>query len=107
MTTTQGISAVTRPMATINAGQETGRTASSSRSIDSLTGIRGVAALWVFLTHYQAVMAAYLHSPEINDNAFLYNGFRGVDLFFVLSGFILMHVHGEDFRTFREDSFWK
>ncbi len=70
-----------------------------SRSIDSLTGIRGVAAVWVFLTHYQAVMAAYLDNPRIGDNSFLYNGFRGVDLFFVLSGFILMHVHGEDFRT--------
>lgn len=74
-----------------------------SRNIESLTGIRGVAAVWVFLTHYQAVMAAYLQSPGIDGNAFLYNGFRGVDLFFVLSGFILMHVHGDDFRTFDAD----
>jgi peptidoglycan/LPS O-acetylase OafA/YrhL len=81
--------------------------ASRPKGIDSLTGIRGVAAVWVFLTHYQAVMAAYLHSPAIGDNSFLYNGFRGVDLFFVLSGFILMHVHGEDFRAFREDALWK
>lgn len=66
--------------------------------IASLTGIRGVAAVWVLLTHYQAVMAAYLQDPAINDNSFLYNGFRGVDLFFVLSGFILMHVHRDDFR---------
>jgi peptidoglycan/LPS O-acetylase OafA/YrhL len=73
-----------------------------TRGIPSLTGIRGVAAVWVFLTHYQAVMASYLHSPEINDNRFLYNGFRGVDLFFVLSGFILMHVHADDFRVPRE-----
>jgi peptidoglycan/LPS O-acetylase OafA/YrhL len=76
-----------------------------SPGIDSLTGIRGVAALWVFLTHYQAVMAACLHSPTIENSSFLYNGFRGVDLFFVLSGFILMHVHGEDFRQFRWEAF--
>jgi peptidoglycan/LPS O-acetylase OafA/YrhL len=79
----------------------------SSRGIDSLTGIRGVAAVWVFLTHYQAVMVAYIHSPAIQQSSFLYNGFRGVDLFFVLSGFILMHVHGEDFRAFHEATFWR
>ncbi len=77
------------------------------RAIDSLTGIRGAAALWVFLTHYQALMAAYLNSPEIAANTFLYNGFRGVDLFFVLSGFILMHVHGEDFHTINQDKLWR
>ena len=52
----------------------------------------------MLLTHYQAVMAAYLQEPAIADNSFLYNVFRGVDLFFVLSGFILMHVHKDDFR---------
>lgn len=29
---------------------------------------------------------------------FFYDGFRSVDLFFILSGFILMYVHGADFR---------
>ncbi len=76
-----------------------GSPAARNASIGSLTGIRGVAAVWVFLTHYQAVMAGYLHSTSIAGNAFLYNGFRGVDLFFVLSGFILMHVHGREFHT--------
>jgi peptidoglycan/LPS O-acetylase OafA/YrhL len=75
-----------------------------ARGIDSLTGIRGVAAVYVFLTHYQTVMAAYLQSPAIEQNLFLYNGFRGVDLFFVLSGFILMHVHGEEFRSYRAEA---
>ena len=73
------------------------------RSIASLTGIRGVAAVWVMMTHFQSVMAHYLGAPGIIDNSFLYNGFRGVDLFFVLSGFILMHVHADDFRTFEPD----
>ena len=88
-------------------GQNVPAMGTRPRGIDSLTGIRGVAAVWVFLTHYQAVMAAYLNSPSIEENSFLYNGFRGVDLFFVLSGFILMHVHGEDFRVYREVSFWR
>ena len=69
------------------------------RPIDSLTGIRGVAAIWVFLTHFQPVLARYLGDASLNDNTFLYNGFRGVDLFFILSGFILMYVHEDDFRT--------
>jgi peptidoglycan/LPS O-acetylase OafA/YrhL len=71
----------------------------AGRGIPSLTGIRGIAAAWVFMTHFQIVLAEYLHTPGLNDNAFMFNGFRGVDLFFVLSGFILMHVHGRDFRS--------
>lgn len=95
-----------RPMRVLNAGLGVPNPAAPSRalSIPSLTGIRGVAAVWVLLTHYQAVLAAYLDNPAINDNSFLYNGFRGVDLFFVLSGFILMHVHENDFRQLESKS---
>ncbi len=78
--------------------------AGRASSIPSLTGIRGVAALYVFLTHAQVVLATWLEAPSINNNGFLYNGFRGVDLFFVLSGFILMHVHETDFVTVRRAS---
>ncbi len=88
-------------MAVVQADAEPVQAARHARSIPSLTGIRGVAAIYVMLTHAQIVMATYLRSPSINDNLFMYNGFRGVDLFFVLSGFILMHVHENDFGILR------
>lgn len=70
-----------------------------ARSIPSLTGVRGVAALWVFTTHFYGLAADMLHMPWLLHSLFLFNGFRGVDLFFVLSGFILMHVHEAQFRV--------
>ena len=73
-------------------------------AIPSLTGVRGIAAIWVSLTHAQPVLAAYLGIAALNQNSFFYNGFRGVDLFFVLSGFILMRAHAADFKVLRRDS---
>ncbi|MCE2566134.1 acyltransferase [Komagataeibacter sp. FNDCF1] len=72
-----------------------------ARSIPSLTGVRGVAALWVFMTHFYGLAADMLHQPWMLNSLFLFNGFRGVDLFFVLSGFILMHVHEGQFVQLR------
>ncbi len=76
-------------------------------AIPSLTGIRGVAAFYVCLTHAQIVLATYLNAPSVNQNSFMYNGFRGVDLFFVLSGFILMHTHEDDFVLIGRDAVWR
>jgi peptidoglycan/LPS O-acetylase OafA/YrhL len=66
------------------------------RDIPSLTGLRGVAAVWVMLFHV-AMAAPLLGAPWIARIAVLPDGWVGVDLFFVLSGFILMWVHGSDF----------
>ncbi|MFL6548848.1 MAG: acyltransferase family protein [Povalibacter sp.] len=66
----------------------------------ALTGIRGVAAFWVYW-HHLVPAAEYLGLP-LGGKLLLPaidQGFHGVDLFFVLSGFILMHVHAGDFRT--------
>ncbi len=65
-------------------------------SLPSLTGLRGVAALWVLLYHIQLLDQAFglpASMPVLRD------GWQGVDLFFVLSGFILMLTHGDEFRT--------
>lgn len=58
------------------------------RYFPALTGVRGVASLWVFLFH------AFQNSniPLID------KGDLGVDLFFILSGFIIAHIHARDFR---------
>lgn len=60
-----------------------------SARIRSLDGIRAFAVAWVFLTH-----AYGKHFP---------GGFLGVDVFFVLSGFVITRnllEHGVDFRRF-------
>jgi peptidoglycan/LPS O-acetylase OafA/YrhL len=66
----------------------------------ALTGIRGLAAIWVFWHHLipiSAYIGVQLGGPLLQP--FFDEGFRGVDLFFVLSGFILMYVHASDFRA--------
>ncbi len=70
---------------------------SRRQPISSLTGMRGAGALWVFMTHIYGFAAIVLHAPALRACSFFTNGFRGVDLFFILSGFILMHVHADDF----------
>ena len=69
---------------------------SGPRAIPSLTGIRGIAALWVVSFHIQNVAAA-MGLTFLAGLPILRDGFRGVDMFFLLSGFILMHVHQREF----------
>lgn len=59
-----------------------------SDHIPALTGLRGIAALWVLLYH---LLDAAPLAVRI--------GYLGVDLFFVLSGFVLMHVYHDRLRT--------
>ena len=48
-------------------------------SLPALTGLRGIAALWVVLFHLDADHVV----------PFIRNGYLGVDIFFILSGFIV------------------
>jgi len=64
--------------------------------MDGLTGLRGIAALWVVAFHYDIGPFSPLHIGRAVPVIQL--GYLGVDLFFILSGFVIWHVHAEDFR---------
>lgn len=72
--------------------------ASSSRPTDlpSLTPLRGLAALWVIFYHF-----TWQYFPQLNSEAFtqaIAKGYLAVDLFFLLSGFVLTHVYLATFQ---------
>ena len=73
--------------------------------IDSMTGMRSLAAIWVILFHSLAGKVDGFFGGFIDCGA------RGVDVFFVLSGFIMMHVYGRKLRDFAaataRDFYWK
>lgn len=66
-------------------------------NVPSLTGVRGIAALWVLLFHIQFFPKTF-DLPGFGGLPVLRSGWAGVDLFFVLSGFVLMLVHEADFK---------
>jgi peptidoglycan/LPS O-acetylase OafA/YrhL len=68
-----------------------------------LTGLRAFAALWVFAYHFRPTAEEIF--PNVSFSA-MKNGFLGVDVFFVLSGFVLSLNYGgrtrsaADYRAF-------
>ena len=80
---------------------------SKVRGIPSLTGIRGMAALWVMLYHAQQNSCVIFSLPRLGRIPVINSGWRGVDLFFMLSGFILMYVHEPDFYVIRKQSLFR
>ncbi len=55
-------------------------------TLPALTGLRAYAAVWVMLLHLQYSLGV---RPHVDLGAFVAHGFWAVDIFFVLSGFIL------------------
>jgi peptidoglycan/LPS O-acetylase OafA/YrhL len=63
--------------------------------LPSLTSFRGIAALWVVLYHYIVVYFSQLNPSHYTH--FVEKGYLAVDLFFMLSGFVLTHVYRRAF----------
>ena len=73
-------------------GQDLSENRLESGEIRPLTGIRGFAALMVVLFHFQASWVLLLPGLSVL-TPLARRGYLGVDLFFILSGFILCYVH--------------
>jgi peptidoglycan/LPS O-acetylase OafA/YrhL len=65
-----------------------------------LTGIRIIAALWVVLFHFSSAVGALV--PELAGiGSLARDGYLAVDLFFVLSGYIISYQYFDAFATGR------
>jgi peptidoglycan/LPS O-acetylase OafA/YrhL len=70
--------------------------------LSNLTPLRGMAAILVAIFHFEMAIARFVPAAR---TMFFEKSYLMVDLFFVLSGFIMLHVYGDSFRqTLRKDS---
>jgi peptidoglycan/LPS O-acetylase OafA/YrhL len=67
--------------------------------ISGLTGIRSLAAAWVVIEHFRQPLFAL--APASNYFAeYVRGGYLGVELFFILSGFIIAYNYADRFVSF-------
>lgn len=65
-----------------------------TEELQSLTPLRGIAAIWVICFHYGVVYLAF-HPEQFS--CIFNKGYLAVDMFFMLSGFVLSHVYWKTF----------
>ena len=70
--------------------------------LDGLTGLRGIAAWFVVVYHYRLALLPYGGMPLVIAAG---QGFLAVDLFFVMSGFIIALNYRKDFRADAEHAY--
>ncbi|MDA0147677.1 acyltransferase family protein [Vibrio sp. LaRot3] len=63
-----------------------------------LTSLRGFAALFVTLYHARLILFPQYKQPIADVTQFLENGYLWVDLFFILSGYVMIHVYQQGFK---------
>lgn len=64
--------------------------------LSSLTALRGIAALLVAIFHFEMAAARFVPQAQ---SMFFEKCYLMVDLFFIMSGFIMLHVYSKDFDT--------
>ncbi len=75
----------------------------SAEQLPSLTSLRGIAALWVVLYHYTAQYLPNLDTS--NYTQVIGKGYLAVDMFFMLSGFVMTHVYHHAFSKSITDNY--
>lgn len=68
----------------------------SPAQLDALTGLRGIAAWFVVLYHARLMLTGILPGEAIG---FMGKGYLAVDLFFMLSGFVMWYNYAPKFRA--------
>ncbi|WP_120512718.1 acyltransferase family protein [Photobacterium salinisoli] len=72
-----------------------------------LTPIRGIAALIVTYFHARLILFPQWRDSIAQSTHFLENGYLWVDIFFILSGFVMMHVYQSTFATGSSFKKWR
>jgi peptidoglycan/LPS O-acetylase OafA/YrhL len=71
-----------------------------ARYLSNLTPLRGIAALLVAVFHFEMAMGRFVPARI---SMFFEKSYLMVDLFFVMSGFIMLHVYGMSFGGAKGD----
>src|SRR5690349_10921917 len=116
-----GIGPLIRPKGLIdhtNVAQSPRQTASPER-LGVINGLRGLAILAVmahhFKSHLEPLIGPYLPGTSLSLSPLIANGWTGVNLFFILSGFVLFLPYASGTRamtsvhdavTFYRHRFW-
>src|SRR5579872_5949172 len=68
----------------------------NAKYISNLTPLRGIAALLVAVFHFEMAIARFVPAQH---TMFFEKCYLMVDLFFIMSGFIIFHVYKEYFQS--------
>lgn len=68
-------------------------------NISSLTGLRGIAAWWVVIYHFRETLGR--QAGDLFHGAIFAHGYLAVDMFFILSGFVICYNYSSLFANFR------